>query len=186
VDVRVIAATNRDLVQRIADGSFREDLWYRLNVVPIEMPALRDRKADIPALAHHFAAMFAAQQGREVPDLSPSLLAVLMQSDWPGNVRELQNYIERLMAMTPGRSLHPKPLPHDLERRLHGRIHVQRDQPLGEQVAELERRQVQRALERNHGNQSKAARELGLTEQSLRYRLRKYAIIKDRRFRRSR
>jgi transcriptional regulator with GAF, ATPase, and Fis domain/tetratricopeptide (TPR) repeat protein len=187
VDVRVIAATNRDLVQKIADGSFREDLWYRLNVVPIEMPPLRERKADIPALALHFAAVFAGQQGREVPELSPTLLAVLMQSDWPGNVRELQNYIERLMAMTAGRVLHPKPLPHDLERRARGRLpHLDRDRPLGDQVAELERRQVLGALERNLGNQSRAARELGLTEQSLRYRLRKYAINKGRRFRRTR
>jgi Nif-specific regulatory protein len=187
VDVRVIAATNRDLVQKIADGSFREDLWYRLNVVPIEMPPLRERKADIPALAQHFAATFAAQQDREVPELSPGLLAVLMQSDWPGNVRELQNYLERLMALNAGRVLPPRPLPHDLERRARGRMpHADRARPLGEQVAELERRQVQSALERHHGNQSEAARELGLTEQSLRYRLRKYAIGKGRRLRRIR
>ena len=187
VDVRVIAATNRDLTKAIAEGRFREDLWYRLNVVPIEMPPLRDRKADIPALAQHFAAVFSAQQGREVPQLSESLLAVLMQSDWPGNVRELQNYIERLMAMTAGRVLQPKPLPNDLERRSRSRLsHAERARPLNDLVAELERRQVQGALERNDGNQSRAARELGLTEQSLRYRLRKYAIAKARRFRRLR
>ena len=187
VDVRVIAATNRDLVQKIADGSFREDLWYRLNVVPIEMPPLREHKADIPALAQQFAATFAAQQERDVPELSPGLLAVLMQSDWPGNVRELQNYIERLMAMNAGRTLHPRPLPHDLERRARARLpYTDRTRPLGEQVAELERRQVQSALERNQGNQSQAARELGLTEQSLRYRLRKYALVRGRRLRRLR
>ena len=187
VDVRVIAATNRDLLRKITEGSFREDLWYRLNVVPIEMPPLRERKADIPALAQHFAAMFAAQQGRPAPELSPSLLAVLMQSDWPGNVRELQNYIERLMAMTAESTLQPKPLPHDLEGRSRGRgLRMDRDRPLHEQVAELERRQVEGALERNFGNQSKAARELGLTEQALRYRLRKYALGNGRRFMRTR
>jgi DNA-binding NtrC family response regulator len=187
VDVRVIAATNRDLLQQIADGTFREDLWYRLNVVPIEMPPLRERKADIPALAHHFAAVFAAQQGRVVPELSPGLIAVLMQSDWPGNVRELQNYIERIMAMTPGRILHPSPLPHDLERRARaGPSEGGRPRSLVDLVAELERRQVEIALKRNEGNQSRAARELGLTEQSLRYRLRKYSIASIRRHRRVR
>ncbi len=186
VDVRVIAATNRDLAKRIAEGSFREDLWYRLNVVPIEMPALRERKADIPALAQHFVAMFAAQQGRDLPELSPGLLAVLMQSDWAGNVRELQNYIERLMAMNPGRVLHPKPLPHDLQQRALARPHPERARPLGEMVAELEKRHLLEALERHAGNQSRAARELGMTEQSLRYRLRKYTLARARRFQRFR
>ena len=163
---------NRDLRKRVEEGAFREDLYYRLNVIPIEVPPLRERKADIPALAQYFAAHFAQQQEREVPELSPEFLAALMQSDWPGNVRELQNYIERVMAMTPGRVLHPRPLPRDLEGRP-PRPRLGRGRRLVDLVADLERRLIREALERCGGNQSRAARELGMTEQSLRYRLRK-------------
>lgn len=186
IDVRVIAATNRDLSRDIEDGRFRQDLWYRLNVIPIEIPPLRERRADIPALAQHFAAVFAGQQDREAPELSPALMNVLMQSDWAGNVRELQNYIERLMAMTPGKVLRPDPLPHDLQKRARAAGRPDRTRTLREMVAELERRQVQEALERHGGNQSQAARELGLTEQSLRYRLRRYALPAKRHFQRMR
>jgi len=175
VDVQIIAATNRDLRKRVEEGAFREDLFYRLNVIPIEVPPLRERKADIPALARHFAAHFAGQQERPVPELSPEFLAALMQSDWPGNVRELQNYIERIMAMTPGPGLHPQPPPRDLEGRV-TRPRSERGKRLPELVADLERRFIRETLERCGGNQSRAARELGLTEQSLRYRLRKYAV----------
>ena len=175
VDVRLMAATNKDLVKAVGDGSFREDLYYRLNVIQIEVPPLRDRKADIPALAQHFVAHFAEQQERKVPQLSAEFLAALMQSDWPGNVRELQNYVERILAMSPGPVLYPDPLPHDLEGRGtmprlgHGR-------KLSDVVSRLERKLVGEALERAHGNQSLAARELGMTEQSIRYKLRKYGL----------
>jgi two-component system response regulator HydG len=175
VDVRIIAATNRDLGRGIEEGTFREDLWYRLNVIPIEMPALRDRKADIPSLAQHFVAAFAGQQEREVPALSPGLIAVLMQSDWAGNVRELQNYVERVMAMNPGRVLYPNPPPRDLEER-NARLRASRGGRLGDLVEELERRMVVEALQRCEGNQSRAARDLGLPEQAIRYRIRKYGI----------
>ncbi len=186
VNVRVIAATNRDLSKDIEDGRFRQDLWYRLNVIPIELPPLRERRADIPALAQHFAAVFAGQQDREVPEISAALMTVLMQSEWAGNVRELQNYIERLMAMTPGKVLRPDPLPHDLQKRARASGRLDRTRTLRELVAELERQQVQEALERHGGNQSQAARELGLTEQSLRYRLRRYALPGKRHFQRVR
>jgi DNA-binding NtrC family response regulator len=113
-------------------------------------------------------------------------MAVLMQSDWPGNVRELQNYIERLVAMTPGKVLRPDPLPNDLRQRVVITARGARGRTLEDLVAELEKRQVLEALDRNEGNQTRAARELGLTEQSLRYRLRKYALRETRRFRRVR
>jgi transcriptional regulator with GAF, ATPase, and Fis domain len=175
VDVRIIAATNRDLRRLVEEGRFREDLFYRLNVIPIEVPPLRERKADIPALAHHFVAHFAEQQEREPPGLSPEFLAALMQSDWPGNVRELQNYIERVLAMTPGRILRPYPPPRDLEQR-GPTLRAGRPRRLPELVEELERRELGEALQKAHGNQSLAARSLGLTEQSLRYRMRKYGL----------
>jgi Nif-specific regulatory protein len=175
VDVRIIAATNRDLTKALEDGSFREDLFYRLNVIQIEVPPLRDRKADIPALAQYFVAHFAEQQEREVPQLPAEFLAALMQSDWPGNVRELQNYIERILAMSPGPVLYPDPPPRDLESRA-GTIRVGHGRRLSEVVARLERKLVSDALDRAHGNQSLAARELGMTEQSIRYKIRKYGL----------
>jgi transcriptional regulator with GAF, ATPase, and Fis domain/tetratricopeptide (TPR) repeat protein len=185
VDVRIIAATNRDLARRVEEGAFREDLYYRLNVIPIEIPPLRRRKADIPALAQHFAANFAAQQEREVPEFSSEFLAALMQSDWPGNVRELQNYMERVMAMTPGRVLQPRPLPHDSQPR-NTRFPAEVGRRLRELVEDLERRQIEKALTRSRGIQTKAAQELGLTEQALRSRLRKYGLPDFRRFRKVR
>ena len=174
VDVRIIAATNQDLRRKVEEGSFREDLFYRLNVLPIEVPPLRERKADIPSLAHYFAAHFAAQQERDVPELSPEFLAALMQSDWPGNVRELQNYVERVMAMTPGKLLAPNPLPRDLEGKP-GRARTGRGRRWREQLLEFERELLHAALDRAGGNQSRAARELGMTEQTFRYRLRKHS-----------
>ena len=175
VDVRIIAATNSDLRRLVEQSRFREDLYYRLNVIPIDVPPLRERKADIPSLARHFVGVFAQQQEREVPELSPEFLAALMQSDWPGNVRELQNYVERVLAMTPGRTLRPTPLPGDLEER-GATLRIGRSRRLTDLVEGLERRLVGEALQKAHGNQSVAARALGMTEQSLRYRMRKYGL----------
>ena len=107
-----------------------------------------------------------------MPELSPEFLAALMQSDWPGNVRELQNYVERVMAMTPGHVLHPTPLPRDLEGK-QGRTKPTRGRKLRDHFVELEREIIHEALERSAGNKSRAARELGMTEQTLRYRLKK-------------
>jgi len=178
VDVRIIAATNRDLRQLVESGQFREDLFYRLNVINIDVPPLRERKADIPALAQHFAAEFARQQGRPTPTLGPPFIAALMQSDWPGNVRELQNYIERILALTPGQILHPRPLPRDLERQL-PRVRA-RGRGLAEVIRDVEMRLIRDALERSGNNQSQAARELGLSEASLRYRLKRAGLERDR------
>ena len=180
VDVRIIAATNRDLRRQIEDGAFREDLFYRLNVIPIEVPPLRERKADIPALVQHFVAQFARGLEREMPELSPEFLAAVMQSDWPGNVRELQNYIERVIAMNPGRVLYPSPLPRDLEERA-GTMRLARGKRLSDLVEDLEKRLLKEALRRAGGNQSLAARELGLPEPTIRYRMRKHGFGGSRR-----
>ncbi|TMQ59324.1 MAG: hypothetical protein E6K72_01740 [Candidatus Eisenbacteria bacterium] len=185
VDVRIIAATNVNLLQMLEQGTFREDLYYRLHVIPIEIPPLRERKADIPALARHFVELYAHQQERKVPRLAREFMAALVQSDWPGNVRELQNYVERVLAMTPGDTLYPNPPPRhpgsepSVPRR-------QRGMRLADIVKELECSAVSDALERTRGNQSLAARELGMTEQSLRYRVRKYRLADARRNQRTR
>jgi Nif-specific regulatory protein len=188
VDVRIIAATNRDLSRMLEEGTFREDLYYRLNVIPIRVPPLRERKADIPSLAKHFVAHFAEQQERPVPELSAEFMAALMQSDWPGNIRELQNYIERVLAMSPGSVLYPSPLPRDLEETDAAPVRSARGRRLAENIEQLERQMLGEALERSSGNQSHAARELGMTEQSIRYRIRKYGLAarQNRRFRKNR
>jgi len=183
--VRIVAATNRDLRQLVREGKFREDLYYRLAVLQIDVPPLRDRKSDIPLLAKHFVQQIAERQDRPVPEVSRDFVATLMQSDWPGNVRELENYIERVMAMTPEGELRPDPLPRDLEDR-RGELRLSSQKKLVDLVEELERRMIDKAIEDADGNQSLAARMLGLTEQSLRYRLRKYEPRQVRRNRRQR
>ena len=185
VDVRIMAATHRDLRRLVEEGTFREDLYYRLNVIPIEVPPLRERKADIPALAQYFVTLMARIQERPVPEMSTEFLAALMQSDWPGNVRELQNYIERVMAMSPGGVLKPMPPPCDLEDRASVPKTARRGR-LTDLVADLERRLVQDALKHAGGNQSLAARHLGVPEQAIRYRIKKYGLLSTRQNRRTR
>ena len=100
VDVRIISATNRDLSEMVAENQFREDLFYRISVIPLDLPPLRQRRADIPELAEHFAARFAKQYGRSAPELSEEFMAALLQCEWPGNIRELENYVERVMTLS--------------------------------------------------------------------------------------
>jgi two-component system nitrogen regulation response regulator NtrX len=102
VDVRVLAASNKDLLKEIEKGTFREDLFYRLNVVPIVVPPLRERREDIPLLIRHFMKVHAEEQGLRIKEVSPEAMALFQQYDWPGNIRELRNLIERLMIMVPG------------------------------------------------------------------------------------
>jgi DNA-binding NtrC family response regulator len=111
VDVRIISATNKDLAKLVADGAFREDLFYRLNVFPIEAPPLRDRKEDLPALVQRFIARFNAEEGRTVRGASPTTMQMLMDFDWPGNVRQLENSVFRAVILCEGDLLHPEDFP---------------------------------------------------------------------------
>jgi Nif-specific regulatory protein len=185
VDVRIIAATNRDLRQRVADGTFREDLYYRLAVIVIDVPPLRDRKADIPVLANHFIQALCQQQDRTAPVPSPEFMAALMQSDWPGNVRGLRNYVERVLAMNQGPILYPDPPPPDLEGAV-GIVKRSRRSGLRSTVEDLERQLIQRALVRTGGNQSRAAHDLGIKEQTLRYKLERLGLLAARKKSRAR
>ena len=116
VDVRVVAATNRDLEKDVAEGKFREDLFYRLNVIPIHIPPLRKRGNDIPLLSRHFLKRFAAEQAKDVKEFSSDAMRLLLDYPWPGNVRELENLIERSVALTDEPTLQPHDLPPDLQR----------------------------------------------------------------------
>ena len=173
VDVRLIAATNRNLRAALEEGAFREDLYYRLNVVPIDLPPLRDHKEDIPELAQHFLARFAAASAKPVASLEPDALAALMAFDWPGNVRELENIIERAVALCPpeATALKRQDIRLDLSPSKRPAAAADSLLPPDWTLEQWEQAVIRQALERARGNKSQAARLLGLTRNALRYRL---------------
>lgn len=178
VDVRIIAATHRDLYALCQQGRFREDLYYRLNVVPLVLPPLRCRRADILPLAAHFMAQLAAQYHLPAPRFQRDALGILKGHDWPGNVRELRNLCERLLVLFPGREIGVENLPVEM-RRARAAPWVQGLFTLpegGVRLDELERDMITQALAKSQGNRSRAARLLGLSRDTLLYRLKKYAI----------
>jgi DNA-binding NtrC family response regulator len=170
IDVRVVAATNQDLRAALEQGTFREDLYYRLNVVPINIPPLRERKQDIPFLANHFVRKLAPDAGREVDGITEAAMARLMNYHWPGNVRELENVIERGLVLCRGKELDTE----DIKLEMAPRPRAQNDQhflPEGLTLDQYEQEIIREALRRADGNKSQAARILGLTRNALRYRL---------------
>ncbi|MFB3828005.1 MAG: sigma-54-dependent transcriptional regulator [Bryobacteraceae bacterium] len=170
IDVRVVAATNVDLRAALEQGTFREDLYYRLNVVPINIPPLRERKEDIPFLAQHFIQKLAADSGSRVEGLTGAALARLMAYHWPGNVRELENVVERSLVMCSGSMLDAADIKLDTSERPrnHGSPAFLPD---GVTLDQYEQEIIREALRRAGGNKSQAARLLGLTRNALRYRL---------------
>lgn len=172
VDVRIVAATNVDLREALEQGRFREDLYYRLNVVPISVPPLRERKEDIPFLAIHFLQKHAKDLGSMVTAISPAALDRLVQHSWPGNVRELENTIERSLVLASNEILQPADV--RIEAPRHGPSHPSQHAPLlpeGETLEHWEQMMIREALRRANGNKSQAARMLGLTRNAFRYRL---------------
>ncbi len=176
VDVRVIAATNKDLKKAIKSGDFREDLFYRLNVVPLRIPPLRERREDIPLLVEHFLKKFRAGRTR----FSPDAIGVLMGYSWPGNVRELENVIERLILLTEHEIIEPGDLPPELRDGGpgEGRLPELTDRgiDLDGILEDIERAYIRRALELSYGVKTDAARLLNLSFRSFRHRLHKYGI----------
>lgn len=170
VDVRVIAATNADLRAAIESGQFREDLYYRLNVVPINVPPLRQRKEDIPALVEHFIRKYSQEFGRPVKGISNEALEILMKHHWPGNVRELENVIERALVLCSGDRIEASDIKLDPVTKPAG-LDSDFFLPEGTTLEEHERQLILKALERAKGNKSLAARMLGITRNALRYRL---------------
>jgi DNA-binding NtrC family response regulator len=173
VDVRVIAATNVDLRAALESGRFREDLYYRLNVVPINIPPLRDRKEDIPFLTIHFVNKLSKELGTEAKEISPAALDRLVEHPWPGNVRELENTIERSLVLASGEVLQPGDIRIEAPRGQAPPPSVQQSPllPEGETLEHWEQMIIREALRRANGNKSQAARMLGLTRNALRYRL---------------
>jgi DNA-binding NtrC family response regulator len=170
VNVRVIAATNRDLKEEVARGRFREDLFYRLNVVNIETPPLRERRSDIPAIAKFFLDRYARDNEKLVEGMSPQALELLVSYDWPGNVRELENAIERAVVLASGPVLDVRQLPPNVRP-----VSVTGAPPIpGATMAELERYAILETLKAAGGSTSKAAEMLGISTRTIQYRLHEY------------
>lgn len=179
VDVRVISATNRNLMEMVEEGSFRKDLFYRLNVIPIQVPPLRERIEDIPLLAKHFIAKHAKSMGCTPKPISPEAEKILLRNAWPGNVRELSNVLERALGLSTNETIELDDLPphlRDMQAVKTAVPLISEDNGIDLEgvVAELESDYIRQALEASHYSQQKAAKLLGLTPRSLRYRLEKY------------
>jgi DNA-binding NtrC family response regulator len=172
VDVRVIAATNRDLPQLVKDGKFREDLFYRLNVVTIDVPPLRVRPSDVPLLAMHFLRKYAAENGRTVRGFSDEALDRIAKYRWPGNVRELENAIERAVVVCRGDEIQPADLPVTVGPGAEAESGLPKIP--GAKMAELERYAILRTLEHVGGSTRKAATMLGISARTIQYRLKEY------------
>lgn len=177
VDVRVVAATHQDLLARVKEGTFREDLFYRLNVVPIRLPSLRERREDLPVLVEHFLVKHARKHGRGVPRLDAAVIDRFWSYDWPGNVRELENLLERLVVLARGESIGVAELPESLRSELPRYGGARLELPAeGISLDELERGLIAEALRRCERNRSRAARFLGISRQTLIYRLKKFGL----------
>jgi DNA-binding NtrC family response regulator len=182
VDVRVVAATHRDLKRAVADGRFREDLYFRLNVVPIDMPPLREHAEDVPSLIDHFVARFCRELGRPPARVHPDAMRALIDYRWPGNVRELRNVVERVVLLEAEDEIKVEHLPAEIVRqRAGGAAAAAQPFPAGlvRPLAEVEQMAIEHALGVCEGNKTKAAQLLGISRQTLRTKLKEFALEDD-------
>ena len=180
VDVRIIAATNRNLEEAVKEGKFREDLYYRLNVVPLRIPSLRERKEDIPPLVGHFLQLYNEENGREVK-ISNEALDTLLIHDWPGNVRELENCIERMIVMAKNELIMTEDVPITIDTNISDNRSDESDlygqaKTLDHTIEDMEKERITEALKRAGYVQAKAARQLGITSRQIGYKIKKYGI----------
>ncbi len=180
VDVRVIAATNRDLEKALEEGKFREDLYYRLNVIPIYIPPLRERKEDIPLLIDHFIKKFSRENKLPWLEISPEALELCMQYDWPGNVRELENAIENAIVLGEGNVILPEHLPFSWMQKQPARTHFDFINNSGssfkEKIEAAEKAILKHAIDQAGGNKSEAAKSLDISLRTMRYKIKKYKL----------
>jgi two-component system response regulator HydG len=180
VDVRVIAATNRDLLRAVAEGRFREDLFYRLNVVNLRVPALRERKEDIPLLAQHFLKIFAERNRKVLKGFTPRAMDRLLRYPWPGNVRELMNTVERAVVLSRADILDEEDVAPVLEMEIQkapGGQAVEAEAEADTSLEAVEKATILKTLEEAGGNKSEAARRLGITRRTLHLKLKKYGLM---------
>ncbi|MBW2596444.1 MAG: sigma-54-dependent Fis family transcriptional regulator [Deltaproteobacteria bacterium] len=174
-DVRIISATNQNLEEKVKDGTFREDLYYRLNVVSMTIPPLRDRRGDISVLTEYFIKQFSAENDKDIKGLSSEAMDILMKYDYPGNVRELENIIERAVVITRDQVISIRDLPFE-EISPHHFADYKEGGALRDEIESLESKRIEQALNETGNNQTKAAELLGITERTLRYKLKKYGF----------
>jgi Nif-specific regulatory protein len=174
-DVRIIAATNKDLEEAVKEGTFREDLYWRLNVIPIFLPSLRERREDVPVLIEHFLNKFNKTHGKKVA-VSKEALRKLLDYPWPGNVRELENTIERLVVMVDGNLILPENLP--IQVGMEDRFIIERE-TLSKDIEAIEKERISKALKECAYVQARAARLLGITQRQLGYKAKKYGLIEN-------
>ncbi len=172
VDVRVIASTHRDLHREVREGRFREDLFYRLNVITLRTPPLAQRREDIPALSMHFLERYASKSRKLIRGFSDRALRVLLSADWPGNVRQLENCIERAVVLCQGHEIEPRHLPRDIM--VHARMGDETPPIPGSSMADIEKFAILKTLEHVRGSTSKAAEILGISPRKIQYRLAEY------------
>ena len=176
VNVRIIAATNRDLFKEVEKGKFREDLFYRLNVVPLALPSLRERSSDITYLLNHLSAQLAAKHCLDVPKFNLAAIELCQHYTWPGNIRELKNFCERMVILLEGKTISVDNLPMEMKAEQKKKTSNSFVLPEGGLVLEqLEAQLIHQAMDKSRGNQSKAARLLGLTRSALLYRIKKHS-----------
>ena len=187
IDIRFIAATNRDLSEMVKKGEFREDFFYRLNVFPVDIPPLRDRKEDIPALAYHFLHKYSKEVGRDVPHISAEAMRQLIANDWPGNVRELENVIHRAVIVCEGRTLRPEHIMIPLNReeeieipKTLDELKLKKKDLRTRSIEDIEKSFLIAALKRNDWNITKAAAEVGMQRPNFHALLKKYNISKGK------
>jgi len=175
-DVRIISATNKDLEGRISEGAFRQDLFYRLNVVRIHIPPLRKRKRDIPPLIEHFIACYSLEYGKKIQGIQAEARDLLLKYSYPGNVRELENIIERAVVITRGSIISVKDLPFSSDLRYNNQNDLITQGSLKDALEAMERDMIRKAMEDTSNHQTKAADLLGISERMLRYKLKKYGL----------
>ena len=180
VNVRIICATNQDMEKLVAEGKFRKDLYYRVNVVPLYIPPLRERKEDVPVLVNYFVEKFCVRNEMPIKKISPEAMKALQEYNWPGNVRELENIVERVVILTRDPVIQIKHLPANL-----AGISMPASMPvngasLQDKLSTIESYLIRQSLEEHAWNVSNTARSLGLTRQGLQKKMRKYALKKGR------
>jgi two-component system response regulator AtoC len=182
IDVRIVAATVKDLVKEVNEGRFRDDLFYRLNVVPVHIPPLRDRKEDIPLLVTHFMKKHSQSLGKNIAGINPKALEVLINYKWYGNVRELENTIERAIVLADGENIELENLPHDIQN-FQERIEVttlsEEEYSIKRASKALETTLIRRALKKTKGNHTHAARLLEISHRALLYKIKEFGIIES-------
>jgi two-component system response regulator AtoC len=180
VDVRVIAASNQRLQDLINQGKFRKDLFYRLNIIAIEIPPLRDRKIDIPLLAQEFVVKHSKRVSKKVEGISDKALSILMNYNWPGNIRELENVIERGIILTKGQEIIPEDFPEILTSRKGNGEGKEDSQKLKEALKDPEKDLISRALDTVNWNRNEAAQALGINRTTLYKKMLRYGLLKQK------